>query len=144
MEEGPALSAVPRWLHAWAVLTAVAALPLVLLGAEVTTKQVGMVDDVGFRPPWHLLTASLRERGLGYLIEHGHRLAGFVVGTMAIVLALGCLAAVRRGPARAGWVAAAVVATRSRATRNVSTGSAMFLTRCSPIGSNDTASLLRT
>jgi hypothetical protein len=47
---------VPRWLHRCAVLTACAALPMVLLGAEVTTKQVGMVDKVSVRPPWHLFT----------------------------------------------------------------------------------------
>src|SRR4051794_700995 len=85
----PVIGKVPRWLHAWAVLTALAALPLVTLGAEVTTKQVGMVDPQGFRAPWHLFTLRMREAGLGYLIEHGHRLAGFVVGTCAIVLAVG-------------------------------------------------------
>src|SRR5687767_11810716 len=77
------------WLHRWAVLTVCATLPLLLLGAEVTTKQVGMVDAVGFRPPWHMLTVPLRERGLGFVIEHSHRLAGFVVGTCIIVLAVG-------------------------------------------------------
>jgi cytochrome c oxidase assembly protein subunit 15 len=100
----------PRWLHGWAVLTVVAALPLVTLGAEVTTKQVGMVDPQGFRAPWHLLTAPLRERGLGYLIEHSHRLAGFVVGTCSIVLALGLWFGARRPPVRwLGWLALAAV-----------------------------------
>ena len=53
-EIGPANGGrlAPRWLHWWAVFTACAALPLVLLGAEVTTKQVGMVDPQGFRAPW--------------------------------------------------------------------------------------------
>jgi cytochrome c oxidase assembly protein subunit 15 len=80
----------PRWLHAWAVLTVCATVPLLFLGAEVTTKQVGMVDPVGFREPWHLaynLERAFRE--LGYLIEHSHRLLGFMVGACAIVLALG-------------------------------------------------------
>lgn len=66
-----------------------ATLPLLLLGAEVTTKKIGMVDPVGFRAPWHLLTVPLEEMGLGYLIEHSHRVAGFIVGTCAIVLAVG-------------------------------------------------------
>ena len=79
----------PRWLHWWAVLTLCTALPLVLLGAEVTTKQVGMVDQVGFRAPWHLLSVQFRDGGLGYVIEHSHRLAGFVVGSCCIVLAVG-------------------------------------------------------
>jgi heme A synthase len=91
---------MPRWVHAWAVLTVVTALPLVLLGAEVTTKGVGLVDPEGFRAPWHLLSQSLAERGLGYFIEHGHRLAGFVVGTCCIVLAALTLLAVRHPRAR--------------------------------------------
>ena len=88
---------VPAWLRVWAVLTLFAALPLVLLGAEVTTKNVGMVDDVGFRSPWLLFSIDLRQTPVGYLIEHGHRLAGFVVGTCCIVLALGLAVAAR------GW-----------------------------------------
>jgi heme A synthase len=76
---------LPHWL---AVFTACAALPLLLLGAEVTTKGAGMVDPQGFRAPWHLLTALLRESGLGFLIEYSHRLAGMVVGVCCIVLAV--------------------------------------------------------
>jgi cytochrome c oxidase assembly protein subunit 15 len=76
------------WLHRLAVLTVCATLPLLVLGAEVTTKQVGMVDPEGFREPWHLLRVPLQELGLGFLIEHSHRLAGFIVGTCVIVLAV--------------------------------------------------------
>jgi len=79
----------PCWLHWWAVLTVVATLPLLLLGAEVTTKQVGMVDREWPTPPWQLLISSWRDHGLGYLIEHGHRLAGYTVGCCAIVLVVG-------------------------------------------------------
>jgi heme a synthase len=86
----------PRWLHAWAVLTVVAALPLVLLGAEVTTKQVGMADAAPIRTPWHIFTVSLQEYGLGYLIEHSHRVAGWVVGLLTIVLAAGAWFGSRR------------------------------------------------
>jgi heme A synthase len=71
------------------VLTVCATLPLLLLGAEVTTKQVGMVDPVGLREPWHLvrvLERALNERG--FLIEHLHRLVGFIVGSCAIILAV--------------------------------------------------------
>jgi cytochrome c oxidase assembly protein subunit 15 len=85
----PATRHPKRWLHWWAVLTFCAACPLLLLGAEVTTKGVGMVDQRGFRAPWHLLEGSPWEKGLGYIIEHAHRLAGFVVGSCVIVLALG-------------------------------------------------------
>ena len=72
------------------MLTVCATLPLLLLGAEVTTKQVGMVDPVGFRTPWHLFTVLDRAiQELGFLIEHSHRLVGFVVGMCATVLAIG-------------------------------------------------------
>ena len=79
----------PRWLHRWAVVTVCATFPLLLLGAEVTTKGVGMVDQRGLRAPWHFFQVFLEDKGLGWIIEHGHRLAGFIVGTCVIVLALG-------------------------------------------------------
>jgi cytochrome c oxidase assembly protein subunit 15 len=79
----------PRWLHFWSMLTVCAALPLLLLGAEVTTKGVGMVDARGLRPPWHFFTSFMEDRGLGWMIEHGHRQAGFLVGICVIVLAAG-------------------------------------------------------
>jgi cytochrome c oxidase assembly protein subunit 15 len=98
----PALgSGTPRWLHVVAVATAVTALPLLFLGAEVTTKQVGMVDQVGLRQPWHLFTfvsERARDQGMsffadrsnwGLLIEHSHRTFGWMVGMCAITLALG-------------------------------------------------------
>lgn len=78
-----------RWLHRLAVLTVLLALFLVALGAEVTTRQKGMVDEVGFRTPWHMLQVRLEEHGLGFIIEHSHRLAGFAVGACVIGLAIG-------------------------------------------------------
>jgi cytochrome c oxidase assembly protein subunit 15 len=92
-----AAARTPRWLHAVAVLTAVFALPLLFLGAEVTTKQVGMVDQEGLRQPWHLVTLLAKEgpryfedpSNQGLLIEHSHRTVGWLVGMGAIVLALG-------------------------------------------------------
>jgi cytochrome c oxidase assembly protein subunit 15 len=81
-------TAGPAWLHWWAVLTVVAALPLLLLGAEVTSLQAGMVDPEGLRVPWHILLVQAAERGLGYFIEHGHRTAGWIVGVCVIVLAV--------------------------------------------------------
>jgi cytochrome c oxidase assembly protein subunit 15 len=85
--------AVPRWLHWWAVLTVLAALPLALFGAEVTTRGVGMADTEGFKLPWNL---DLRTPIVGLFIEHSHRMAGFVVGICGIVLALGLLFGARR------------------------------------------------
>ncbi len=83
-----------RWLHAWAILTVLAALPLLFLGAEVTTKGVGLADPVGYRHPWELLqiladSTGLGAGGLGLQIEYSHRIAGFTVGICAIVLVVG-------------------------------------------------------
>jgi hypothetical protein len=109
MTDTPPTPPVPRWLGAWAVLTATAALPLVLLGAEVTTKQVGMVDRAGFRAPWHLFTVSGEQLYLAYLIEHGHRLFGFLVGTCCTVLAVGLTFQARGWYRGLGWLALAAV-----------------------------------
>ncbi len=78
----------PRWLHALAVCTVVVTFPLLILGAEVTTKGVGMVDPQGLRTPWHIFTVSLKERGLGFLVEHSHRTVGWVVGVFILALAV--------------------------------------------------------
>jgi cytochrome c oxidase assembly protein subunit 15 len=100
---------MPRWLHAWAVLTVCAVLPLVTLGAEVTTKQVGMADRQGFRMPWNLFNAPWHSMSLGLLIEHAHRLAGFVVGICCIVLALGLTVCARGWYRGLGWLALVAV-----------------------------------
>lgn len=89
----PEFHGSPLGLRIWAWITVLLTFPLLTLGAEVTTKKVGMVDKVGFRAPWHLMNVwqegSLQARGIGYVIEHSHRIAGFVVGICVIVLALG-------------------------------------------------------
>jgi cytochrome c oxidase assembly protein subunit 15 len=104
---------VPRWLHGWAVLTACAALPLIALGAEVTTKQVGMADKQAVREPWYLLTLPndrLWAQGVGLVIEHSHRTAGWLVGVSAIVLARGMWIGARgTGVRAAGCLALALV-----------------------------------
>ncbi len=79
------------------MLTVVCALPLLVLGAEVTSKKVGMVDPVPLRSPAHLFEV-LREQGgfvnavnalgLGFIIEHGHRTVGWLLGMLAIGLAV--------------------------------------------------------
>jgi heme a synthase len=85
----PLSGTVPRWLHAWAILTVCASVPLLFLGADVTSLKVGMADPVWPTYPWHLALVSWSESGLGFLIEHGHRAFGYLVGTCVIVLALG-------------------------------------------------------
>ncbi|MBY0231047.1 MAG: hypothetical protein K2W96_17320, partial [Gemmataceae bacterium] len=100
---------VPGWLRLWAWLTAALALPLATLGAHVTTTNSGMVDAVGVRSPaylfqreedvpgqpvrfFHLLEKSWETGGhreFQMLVEHGHRLLGYLVGGAALVLAIG-------------------------------------------------------
>src|SRR5262249_35409701 len=60
--------------------------------------------------PWHLLKEWTKERGLGILIEHGHRTAGWVVGALSIMLAVGLTVAGRGAFYRSlCWVALAAV-----------------------------------
>jgi cytochrome c oxidase assembly protein subunit 15 len=102
-------ASTPRWLHYWAVLTVCAAVPLLLLGAEVTTKKVGMVDPVGMREPWHLFVVFERAmREIGLLIEHSHRLMGYIEGCCIIVLAIGLWRCEPRRWVR--WLGAAALA----------------------------------
>ncbi len=93
---------VPRWLHAWAVLTAVVAAVLLALGAVVTTFRVGMADPVWPTYPWHLLLISWDEPSPGFVIEHTHRLAAYAAGFCVIVLAVGLWFAGPRRLAPAG------------------------------------------
>jgi heme A synthase len=77
-----------RGLHRWAVLTAAATFGLLALGSVVTSFRVGMADPVWPTRPWHLLTISWDEPKPGFVIEHVHRLAGFIVGAVVSVLTL--------------------------------------------------------
>src|SRR5436853_5494094 len=80
----------PRWLHGLAVLTVLLTLPLLFLGASVTSHDVGMVDERGFRPPWDIINGLFENNGLGWRLEYGHRAFGFLVGVCGIMLAVGC------------------------------------------------------
>jgi cytochrome c oxidase assembly protein subunit 15 len=106
----------PRWLHWWSIATVVFALPLLTLGAEVTTKDVGMVDRAPIRSPLHLLQVIeesggiqkvVDEKGIGWLIEHSHRFFGWLVGILVIVLAVGLWRCEKRG--WLGWVGIAAL-----------------------------------
>jgi cytochrome c oxidase assembly protein subunit 15 len=78
---------IPRWLHAWAAFTAAATVGLLTLGGMVTTFRVGMADAIWPTTPWHLFVYY--EPSAGYVIEHSHRIAGWLVGFCTIVLAAG-------------------------------------------------------
>ena len=91
---------VPRWLHLWAVGTVCATLGLLVLGQMVTSFRAGMADPVWPTEPWYLF--SNYRLDFGYLIEHTHRILGWLVGGLVTVLAVGLWAA---HPARsARWV----------------------------------------
>src|SRR4051794_26184745 len=78
----------PRWLRRWAAGTLVLLFALLALGSVVTSFRVGMADPVWPTRPWHLFTIAWDEPKPGFVIEHVHRLAGFLVGAVVAVLAL--------------------------------------------------------
>jgi heme A synthase len=89
---------VPRWLHLWAVATVLVTLALLILGQFVTSFRAGMADPVWPTEPWYL--ADNYKLDFGYLIEHTHRIAGFLVGGFVSILALGIVATEPRKFAR--------------------------------------------
>jgi heme A synthase len=102
-------SPVPRWLHAWALLTLAVTLALLVLGQLVTSFRAGMADPIWPTEPWYLFVVGWQEPNRGYLIEHAHRIAGWTVGGLSIVLALGFWWTEPRKIARWGGGAALVV-----------------------------------
>lgn len=98
---------VPRWLHLWAVATVLATLALLVLGQLVTSFRAGMADPVWPTEPWYLLDNYRLD--FGYLIEHTHRIMGFLVGGLVSVLALGLWATHPVAAARYVGLAALVV-----------------------------------
>jgi cytochrome c oxidase assembly protein subunit 15 len=81
-------TAVSPWLHRWSMLTVCATFILLGLGSAVTTMKAGMADPVWPTKPtalFHFTAEQWRDPRL--VIEHSHRLAGYIVGCCAIVLA---------------------------------------------------------
>lgn len=78
-------------MHLLAVVTAAAVFPLIVVGAGVTSKEVGMAFSDGFTSDGYFL-----QNPPGWWDqddtrwEHGHRLLGRTVGLLAIALAIGC------------------------------------------------------
>lgn len=104
----PETRLAPRWLHVWAVLTVGATVALLALGAMVTTFQVGMADPVWPTVPWHLALIDWTEPNPGFVIEHTHRLAGYIVGCCVIVLTVGLCLSARRSWLK--WLGVAALA----------------------------------
>jgi heme a synthase len=97
-------------LHGLSLLAFLLVLPVITLGAEVTTKGVGMADDVSLRAPFHFvkvwLSGELTARGFGFTIEHAHRQAAWLLGMVSIAIAV--VACVTRTP---GWLKALTLVT---------------------------------
>jgi heme A synthase len=76
------------WLHRWSLLTACATFVLLGLGSVVTNLKAGMADPVWPTKPTALADFSPEQwQNTLLVVEHSHRLAGYVVGCCAIVLA---------------------------------------------------------
>lgn len=90
----------PPGIHRLAVLTTVLSLLPIVLGAMTTTQDAGMAfpdwptsDGQGmFSYPWLRLMGDMGTNRESYdkFLEHGHRLAGIVIGLSAIALAVAC------------------------------------------------------
>jgi cytochrome c oxidase assembly protein subunit 15 len=89
MTQNLAITAPPRWLHRLAWLTVCATMLLLVLGAGVTSFDVGMVDPEGYQHPWVIVQVLLQNNGFSWLLEYGHRAMGMIVGLLAIGLAIG-------------------------------------------------------
>ncbi len=82
----PAPSYIP-WLHRLAVLTACVALLPILMGALVTTKDAGMAFKDWPNSDGHNMLAYPWLKSVGdKFLEHGHRLAGVLIGITSILL----------------------------------------------------------
>jgi len=80
----------PLWLHWCAILTVCAAVPLLTLGAFVTSMKVGMADQRSVVSPFQAVQEFAKgDQSLGWKVEHSHRLAGWSVGLGGIFLAVG-------------------------------------------------------
>lgn len=84
----PTTRPVPRWVRFVAIATVVTTVGLLGLGGFVTSFRVGMADPVWPTEPWFLLDKDWQQLEFGFLIEHTHRLAGWIVGAAATVLAV--------------------------------------------------------
>jgi heme A synthase len=80
-------SPVSPWLRRWSLLTVCAALVLLALGSAVTNLKAGMADPVWPTKPTALLDSSPEQLAdVRWVVEHSHRLAGYIVGCCTIIL----------------------------------------------------------
>lgn len=80
----------PAWLTWLTRVTVVAVCPLLVLGAAVTTLQVGMADQRAVVAPHQAIAEMAQgQKSLGWYVEHSHRLAGWFAGICGILLTVG-------------------------------------------------------
>jgi len=83
----PPISPVVRWL---AVSLVVFTVILLTLGGLTTSRRAGMDDPAWPTEPWYLIVNGSKidlESRTGFLLEHTHRFAGWIVGGLAASLA---------------------------------------------------------
>ena len=96
------------WLHRFAVITAALALLPIVMGALTTTTDAGMAF-----PDWptsdghNMLTYPWWQSAGAKFLEHGHRLAGMLIGFVTIILVAITLKCERRAWVR--WAAVAIL-----------------------------------
>jgi cytochrome c oxidase assembly protein subunit 15 len=81
------ISPVVRWL---AVALVVFTVVLLALGGLTTSRRAGMDDPAWPTEPWYLIVNGSKidlETRTGFLLEHSHRAAGWVVGGLAAAVA---------------------------------------------------------
>ncbi len=95
-----------RWLHRYAVLTALATFCLLIAGALVTSHDAGLAV-----PDWPLSYGQVMPPMVGNIFwEHGHRMVATFVGMLTIGLAAWlALREPRRWVRRLGWTALGAV-----------------------------------
>lgn len=101
----PPISPVVRWL---AIALVVFTVVLLTLGGLTTSRRAGMDDPAWPTEPWYLIVNGSKidlESRTGFLLEHTHRAAGWIVGGLAAALAF---ASWLSGPDRNSRLPAAV------------------------------------
>ncbi len=75
------------WLHRLAVMTACVALLPIVFGAMVTTADAGMAfSDWPSSDGYNMLMYPWLKSAGDQFVEHGHRLAGMLIGIFSIIL----------------------------------------------------------
>jgi cytochrome c oxidase assembly protein subunit 15 len=106
--ESPKPDRRASWRHRWAILCAIATIPLIYVGGAVTSKGAGLAV-----PDWPLSFGTLnppRWMEIDHVkYEHGHRLIGATVGLLVLIQAVWMGVAERRRR-KLAWFAYALLA----------------------------------